>query len=242
MRCFTDLNSLNSLVQIQHFVLMDEMNSRRRKKPWPTKAAMEQVYELNLWGGEEGEFNSGFGAHDPELVQPYIEAVSSFLWSLEQPPMVCDLGCGDFNVGKELVQYSEKYIAVDIAENLIQRNKETFNDEKLEFRCLDIAKDELPNGEVAILRHVLQHLSNEEVQKILKKLSSFKYVIITEHIPVGEFEPNKDIISGQGTRLKKRSGLDLFEEPFHFKAKSYKELVAIPDDHGIIQTRIYALH
>lgn len=217
------------------------MSIGSNKKPWPTKAAMEQVYENNLWGGEVGEFYSGFGAHNPELVDPYIEAVSSFLLSFQKPPSICDLGCGDFNVGKELVRFSDKYFAVDIAENLIQRNKETFIAENLEFICLDVAKDDLPKGKVAILRHILQHLSNQEVQRILDKLTSYNYLIITEHIPKGEFKPNKDIISGQGTRLKKKSGLDLTIAPFEFEYIEERELLKLSDSHGQIVTTLFTM-
>ena len=68
----------------------------------------------------------------------------------------------------------------------------------------------------------MQHLSNAEVQKVLHKLVAFKYVILTEHVPEGNFVPNEDIISGQGTRLKKNNGLDVLASPFHFKVKREK--------------------
>ena len=31
---------------------------------------------------------------------------------------MCDLGCGDFNVGKELVKHAKRYVAVDIVADL----------------------------------------------------------------------------------------------------------------------------
>ncbi len=92
----------------------------------------------------------------------------------------------------------------------------------MEFRCLDIAVDELPKGDCVILRQVLQHLSNAEVHCVLRKLVDFKYVIVTEHIPDGDFSPNKDIISGQGIRLKKQSGLDILASPFNFRIEKEK--------------------
>lgn len=216
----------------------EEKSSTRKKKPWPTRDAMEQVYKKNLWGGRNADFYSGAGSHDPGLVEPYIKAVTTFLTSFETPLVVCDLGCGDFNVGKELVKYTRKYIAVDIVAELIERNNKIFNEEKLEFQCLDIASDELPAGDCALLRQVLQHLSNKEVQRIVQKLSDFKYVILTEHIPEGDFTPNKDIISGQGIRLKKQSGLDLLAPPFHLKVKEERQLLSIPAQYskGIIVT------
>ncbi len=147
---------------------------KKTKTPWPTKLAMEQVYEINLWGGDKADFYSGEGSHRPEIVNPYIAAVTAFLTSFEPPLTVCDLGCGDFNVGKELVPHTKKYVAVDIVPSLIARNKETFKAPNLEFQCLDIATADLPSADCAILRQVLQHLSNAEIQSIVNKLAAYQ--------------------------------------------------------------------
>ena len=213
------------------------------KKPWPTKDAMEQIYEMNLWGDSESSFYSGDGSHHPEIVNPYIEVVSSFLKSFDTPLVVCDLGCGDFNVGNKLVAHTRKYIAVDIVENLIKHNKRLHRNEKLEFYSLDIAKDDLPAGDCAIIRQVLQHLSNNEVQQIVNKLYDFKYIILTEHVPEGDFTPNKDIISGQGIRLKKQSGLDLLAPPFSLKIKESRPLLSLAtqENNGLIVTTLYTM-
>ena len=211
------------------------------KKPWPTKDAMEQVYAMKLWGDNKSDFYSGVGSHHPEIVNPYIDVLNSFFTSFKSPLVVCDLGCGDFNVGKELVKHTEKYIAVDIVTDLIAHNKEKFKEENLEFHCLDIAVDDLPSGDCVLLRQVLQHLSNAEIQSIVSKLTDFEYVIITEHLPEGDFTPNKEIISGQGIRLKKQSGLNVLAPPFNFKVKEQKQLLSIisNDCKGVIVTTIY---
>ena len=217
--------------------------SKKIKNSWPTKAAMEQVYELRLWGDEKTEFYSGSGSHQLDIVKPYIAAVVSFLTSFKTPISVCDLGCGDFNVGKELVVYTKKYVAIDIVAPLIVFNKEKFKESNLEFHCLDIAVADLPLGDCAIIRQVLQHLSNGEVQAIVNKLLNFKYLILTEHVPEGAFIPNKDIISGQGIRFKKKSGINLLAPPFHLKVKEEKELIAFPleGNKGILVTTLYVL-
>ena len=216
---------------------------KRIKKPWPTKDAMEQVYEMKLWGDNKSDFYSGVGSHHPKYVLPYIDVLTSFFNSFETPLVVCDLGCGDFNAGKELVKHTGKYVAVDIVEDLIKRNKEIFKEENLKFYCLDIASDDLPPGDCAILRQVLQHLSNDEVQSITNKLSDYKYVILTEHLPEGDFIPNKEIISGQGIRLKKQSGVDLLAPPFNLKVEEEKQLLTIPSQHsgGIIVTTLFKM-
>ena len=68
-------------------------------------------------------------------------------------------------------------------------------------------------------------------------------MILTEHLPIGDFEPNKDIISGQSIRLKKQSGLNLLAHPFYLKVKAEKELLSVVLEHGkgIINTTLYTL-
>ena len=216
-----------------------ENKSKRNKKPWPTKDAMQQVYEKNLWGISASDFYSGDGSHRSEIVAPYVEALVKFLNAFESPVSVCDLGCGDFNVGKELVKYTKNYIAVDIVPELIERNKQEFKLADLEFQCLDIAVDELPIADCAIVRQVLQHISNDEIKQVVAKLSSYDYVIVTEHVPEGDFVPNIDIISGQGTRLKKQSGINLLLPPFNFKMLEESVLLSVIDKKGLIVTTLY---
>lgn len=223
------------------FMKKKESDAKITKKPWPTKDAMAQVYAMNLWGGNKPDFYSGMGSHHPGAVNPYIKALALFLTSFKSSLVVCDLGCGDFNVGSKLVKYTKSYVAVDVVTDLIAHNKEKFNEENLEFLCLDIAVDDLPSGDCVLLRQVLQHLSNAEIHEVVSKLSHFKYVVLTEHVPEGDFEPNKEIISGQGIRLKKQSGVDLLAPPFNFKVKEEKQLlsIALNDCKGVIATTIY---
>lgn len=223
------------------FMDKKERKRKRIKKPWPTKDAMAQVYEMNLWGRGESDFYSGEGSHCAEIVDPYVAVLKSFLSTFKISPVVCDLGCGDFNVGNQLTKYTSKYIAVDIVPDLIAHNKKKFKKENLEFYCLDIATDDLPMADCAIVRQVLQHLSNAEVKRVVSKLADYKYVVLTEHVPEGDFVPNVDIISGQGTRLKKQSGIDLLAPPFNFNVKEEKELLSIVsgNDKGRIVTTLY---
>ena len=213
------------------------------KTPWPTKDAMQQVYDLHLWGGKDFDFYSGDGSHNIKIIEPYLHSVSTFLKSHNNSLTVCDLGCGDFNIGKQLINYTKKYIGIDIVENLIERNKTLFKAENLEFHCLNIVEDELPKTDCVILRQVLQHLSNTEIQKIIKKLSHYKYLILTEHLPVGNFTPNIDIISGQGIRIKKNSGVNLLEAPFNLKIVEAQKLsqITLDNNKGIIKTTLYRL-
>lgn len=217
--------------------------AKRTKRPWPTKDAMAQIYDKHLWGGKTFDFYSGTGSHDPNIITPYLKAVSSFLKSFNHLPTICDLGCGDFNIGKHLIPYSKKYIAVDIVESLITRNKSLFKEKHLEFLCLDLAKDSLPLADCAILRQVLQHISNAEILSIIPKLYHYQYIILTEHIPSTNFTPNKDIISGQGIRIKQNSGVNLLAPPFNLKVKEKQTLTeyCLENAKGRIVTQLYKM-
>lgn len=217
--------------------------SKKVKEPWPTKAVMNQIYDRHLWGGNEFDFYSGEGSHNPEIITPYLKALIQFLKTHHNNIVVCDLGCGDFNIGKHLMSYSKKYIAIDIVENLIRRNKDLFKANNLEFYCFDIAKHEWPLADCIILRQVLQHLSNQEIQNIIKKVVHYKYIILTEHIPLGDFIPNKDIISGQGIRMKQGSGVHVLVAPFNLKIKEAQLLGRYMDKNqkGQIVTMLYQL-
>ena len=214
------------------------------KTPWPTKKVMQQVYELNLWGGQNLDmFYSGEGSHEPSLVQPYIKSIIDFLAGFKSPITLCDLGCGDFNIGKQIVNKVEFYHAIDIVPELIARNKQLFKFDNLKFQTLDISKDQLPQTDCVIIRQVFQHLSNKEILDTITKLSSYNYVIITEHIPEGDFSPNIDIISGRGIRLKKQSGVDITKPPFNFKFKKQIDLLSQPSVNfrGVIKTTLFEL-
>ena len=86
-----------------------------------------------------------------------------------------------------MLPFSKEYFAVDIVPELIEHLKKQYLQKELSFFCLDIAKDELPKADCVIIRQVLQHLSNKEIKEIVPKLYDYKYVILTEHLPIGKF-------------------------------------------------------
>lgn len=219
--------------------------SLRKKTPWQTKAVMTQIYDLGFWGkgSVEDKFYSGDGSHDPKIIEPYIQFVQAFLQSFPNKLSVVDLGCGDFNVGKNFVQFTQKYFALDVVEELIAYNSQKFNFPNIEFLSLDIVKNDLPKADCAIIRQVLQHLSNKEIGLLIPKLAQYQYIILTEHIPDGDFIANKDIITGQGIRLKQNSGVDLTKEPFNLKPlKSTTILQSKSSKYkGVIETKLYQI-
>ena len=226
---------------------------RKKFSKMNLKEVFKEIYINNLWSTDKNcknrKFNSGLGSHSKEIIDEYINSVVLFLKDLKVKPDVVDLGCGDFNIGSKLRGYCNSYIAVDIFDDLIDHNKIEFKNLDVDFRVLDITKDELPEGDICFLRQVLQHLSNKSIMNFLKLLrNKYKYLILTEHYPEGKnLVPNIDKIDGADIRLYDNSAVVITEEPFNLKVKSKKILCEIKPKKiknflGTVKTHLYEFH
>jgi len=220
------------------------LDDRRRRK-MAVKEIFTEIYDNKLWGGGTGKFHSGSGSADDAVTEPYIRKISKYLSSYPKKPSVVDLGCGDFSVGRHLVRYCSKYTGVDIVAKLIRELNKTQASTSVKFLCVDIIDKEPPAGDIAFLRQVLQHLSNEQILKILPKLKKYKTVFITEHYPSKSagITHNKDIVPGSAIRLYKNSGVYLDKPPFNIPKNKLKLFLQVQGsglgkglDQGVIRT------
>ena len=176
-----------------------------------------EIYEKNAWGGAEGEFYSGDGS-TAKYADAYAEAIRKFI-AENKIERVIDLGCGDFRVASKFVSGAFHYTGCDVVFSLVKHLNETHKNETTEFRCINIVEDELPDGDLCLIRQVFQHLSNAEITKVLQNAEKFKYLIITEHYPSPqkEFVPNLDIPHGPSVRVQFDSAVVLDKPPFELK-------------------------
>jgi hypothetical protein len=202
-----------------------------------------RVYRKKLWGGEL-DFHSGYGSHIGPAVAVYVNALTVFLPPLGRPT-VTDLGCGDFNIGSKIRHLCGTFNAVDVVPELIERNRRVFADMGVNFECLDATTDPLPESEVLLVRQVFQHLSNAQISSVLSKIGSYKWMIVTEHLPEGPFVPNVDNLTGAGIRFhgKPPSGVVLTERPFQLARKSERVLCECkaPEPGAVLRTISFEL-
>jgi len=206
----------------------------------------QEIYRRGIWGKGAAQFDSGHGSHCDSIVTPYVNMVREFIDSTYGGDCtVVDLGCGDFSLGAELSPFVRKYVAVDIVPELIEHHRLGAHSEGVSFLCLDIVNDPLPSGEVCLLRQVLQHLSNDDIAKILAKLEIYENIFVTEHLPLDGFlrKKNSDIISGKDIRLWIGSGVYLDAKPFNVRFGAITTVLEVPGDgvgrdsvQGIIRT------
>jgi hypothetical protein len=177
-----------------------------------------EIYRDKSWGENRSEeFCSGAGSVSEEITKIYVNEVKKDLESLNLVHCtMVDLGCGDFRVGAQLALSAKIYKAVDVVPSLIQYLKKLHTEKNIEFYLCDIVDGEPPVGDVAFLRQVFQHLSNEQISKILPKLNEYKVTYITEHLPtIDSNHPNLDKVTDENIRLSFGSGIYLDKAPFN---------------------------
>jgi len=198
---------------------------RRQYGQLSVAEAFIRTYRNKLWGGIDGDsFFSGRGSLD-KFATPYVEWLVRFI-SEHDIRTVVDLGCGDFRIGEKICSSSSvNYIGVDIVPELIAFNQSQFGNDRVSFRCANIIEDELPNGELCLIRQVLQHLSNQQIASVLLNCAKFPYLLVTEVVYNGrKVRPNLDMVHGPDTRVFKHSGVFLDRAPYNLKTQTVLEI------------------
>jgi len=222
--------------------------AERKYKGKTNSEIFNKIYQEGIWGRDlNGYPTSGSGSHTSHIILPYIEEVNKLLAQVK-PDVIIDIGCGDFNIGKNFLHHSGKYIACDVSSIILEKNKKKYNEFKnLEFRELDLTNDKLPIGDIAFIRQVLQHLSNDDIKKFVEKvneLNPFKFLLVTEHIPLKSgFTPNINKPSGPNVRIEFGSGVILHEKPFNLISRSHSTFMEVSEDvlgiKSVIRSTLY---
>jgi hypothetical protein len=106
-----------------------------------------------------------------------------------------------------------------VVSSLIERNQRDFGRPGVSFRCLDLVEEDPPDADVCTIRQVLQHLSNDEIARVVARLAKYPVVVITEHYPEDDRSdvPNRDMPHGVDIRLYWNSAVYLDRPPFGLK-------------------------
>jgi SAM-dependent methyltransferase len=215
--------------------LVDRYRRWRYGKTWfdphgmSVRQTFAQIYRDNVWGGPAGEFYSGPGS-DPEVAAAYVGSVQAFLRD-HGVRSVVDVGCGDFRIGAQLAAAGVEYTGVDVVPELIAHHQAAFARPGVTFLCRDATAEELPPGDVCLVRQVLQHLSNAQIAAVLRHARHFRFLIVTEHVlPDGRAAGvNRDIHHGNETRVDLGSYVALDRPPFGLPVDRVMTETRLPD-------------
>jgi SAM-dependent methyltransferase len=188
---------------------------RRHNRGRDVAEIFEEIYRNNRWGGDRGHYHSGSGS-TVRHAQLYAGLIKQFI---EEHGVrhVVDLGCGDFRIGAQLLATGVRYTGIDIVPSLVEENRRRYASERVRFECRNIVEDELPEGDLCLIRQVLQHLSNQQISRVLQNVVRYRWVIVTEHYPAAGALRGKNLDKpcGEDVRIYDGSAVFLDAPPFN---------------------------
>lgn len=185
------------------------------------KDAFAAIYKNGEWGKDtDGNGISGSGSI-PENVKPYLNFLQQFLRNRSIMSVV-DIGCGDWALHRHIDFGHAKYSGFDVFEELIEKNRKRFGNDRIEFHARDAINETIPRAELLIVKDVLQHWPSSEIIKFLPKTAGFKYALITNDIDIIDSSKNNSEIAGFGGWRP----LDLGKHPFNLQGTTILEFQA----------------
>ena len=141
------------------------------------KDIFSNIYDNHGFGSLESRSGPGSTLDETKKLRESIKKIIKD----KNIKSVVDIPCGDFNWMKEIVFNFDSYIGGDIVIKAIEENNERYSNSRIKFIEFDIVNDEIPNGDLLIVRDIIGHFPIEDGVKILKNIlnSKCKYLLST---------------------------------------------------------------
>ena len=161
------------------------------------------IYEKALWGdnyNQEYNGSSGTGSDLEFNKNTYVPFLQKYI-RYNDIKSVVDLGCGDFRCGQLIYNDLDvTYTGYDTYAKVVKYNSKNNDPKKYFFNYLDFCnkKEEITNGDLCIVKDVIQHWSLDFIYHFLDYLvesKKFKHIMITN---CGDQQiDNTDIVIGE---------------------------------------------
>lgn len=176
------------------------------------KEIFTEIYDKNIWGGSGGGSSPGNTIEYRAFLQKFLKDYKI--------KSVLDYGCGDWSFSHLIEWSGVDYLGFDVVESVIQSNRKRYGSNDIRFTTMATDIVDTAPFDLIILKDVLQHWSNYEIDRFLcANVYDAKYILITNT----QGETECDIEPGQCR------GLSAKFEPL----KKYN-----PDILAVIQTTI----
>lgn len=168
----------------------------------------KQIYEKNLWRNVESVSGSGSTLKFTKNLREALPLIVS-QYSVTN---IFDAPCGDLNWMKHaLKKMKVSYTGGDIVESLIEKNKEAYSKDNIEFITINLIEEPFPATDMMLCRDCLFHMSYRDTLSILTNFidSNTKYLFTTTYKKPHSFV-NEDIVTGS------YRAIDLTKAPYNF--------------------------
>jgi SAM-dependent methyltransferase len=161
-----------------------------------TKEVFERIYHQAAWGkNADGIGHSGTGS-TMRATMYWRLFVTAFLAN-NHITSVVDAGCGDWEFSQSIDWTGIDYKGYDIVEAVIEADKKRFERPNIHFFTADIVTTDLPAADLLIVKHVLQHLPNEAVRRLILQFPKYRHVVLVNGVdPITLSSNNLDIVDG----------------------------------------------
>ena len=192
------------------------------KRSFLRKIVFTSIFESNHWVQDGDilpkEHVSVSGPGSNISTKQSNNLISSLLIFLEkyQINSLLDMPCGDFLWMRELLKKRGqiKYLGIDIVDEIIKKNKNKYENDKIKFYSFDIinfyTKDKF---DLVFMRDFFIHMNNSDIMKILSNLKKMNI----EYFAFENFNINKN----KDVNIGKHRKVNLMLEPFNLEKPFY---------------------
>ena len=193
------------------------------------------IYNKGIWGKVNGVGVSGSGSNISPDNKWYMKELYNII-NDNNVSTICDIGCGDWNISKEINWDGLTYLGIDVYRNVIQTNQKLYSKDNISFVHDDILKRDIKGYDLIIIKDVLQHWEDIDITNMIEKLlHNNKLVYIVNGFKFGR-TPEKNNWTIRNIQNKySYHPLDLYKKPLDdyceyvkdIKTRRYKQYVLL---------------
>jgi len=137
-------------------------------------------YGRNSWAGEESVSGPGSSLAETEAFRDTLAALVEEIGCRT----LLDAPCGDYHLMRHTPLRLERYIGVDIVDEIVAANQATYGDATHEFRALDFIAEAPPRADLILRRDCLVHFSPRAARAALQNFrrSGSRYLLTTHYV------------------------------------------------------------
>ena len=169
------------------------------------KDVFTTIYKQRHWGEGSG------GGSAIEVTQEYRDLLSKFIKD-KAITSVVDLGCGYWAFNDYVEWNGANYIGIDVVDAVQDYNRLNVKQPNCKFITDNILTCKIPKCDLLIIKDVMIHWTNAEVQTFFKRKINAKYILITNDDRVTDV--NTDIVAPGQYR-----DIDVTKIPFNIAAE-----------------------
>lgn len=138
-------------------------------------SVFDEIYAASYWSG--GGSGGGSSVLSTYRYRKFLER----FFRARNIKSIVDLGCGDWQFSRLIDFAGLRYQGYDVSKTVIECNKKLYSTTNIDFYDFT-SYENLPSADLLICKDVLQHLSNEEIEKIISIFHRYKFVLLTNDV------------------------------------------------------------